>query len=111
MVDDHPGFRERARALLEAEGFRVIGEAADGMTGLLEADRLRPDIAIVDIGLPDLDGFAVATCLRAAGTAGLIVLISGREPGDFGDRVERSAADGFIAKADLSGDRLAALLA
>jgi DNA-binding NarL/FixJ family response regulator len=111
MIDDHGGFRARARVLLEAEGFDVVGEAADGRAGLDAASRLRPDVALVDVQLPDIDGFAVAASLRAAGTARHIVLISGRESADFGDRIERSAADGFIAKADLCGDRLAEVIA
>jgi DNA-binding NarL/FixJ family response regulator len=111
MVDDHHGFRARARALLEAEGFAVVGEVADGRSALAAADLLRPDVALVDIGLPDIDGFAVAATLRGAGSARRIVLISGRSREDYGDRVARSAADGFIAKADLTGERLAEVIA
>jgi len=111
IVDDHAAFRGRARALLEEEGFSVVGEAANGTSALSEALRLRPDIALVDIGLPDIDGFDVADGLRAAGTARVIVLVSGRSRADFGDRVGKSAADGFIAKADLCQESLAALLA
>src|SRR6478735_9037693 len=110
MIDDHDGFRNRARAMLEAEGFDVVGEAADVASGVAAADRLRPDVALVDIGLPDLDGFAVAAAIREAGTARSIVLTSGREAADFGGRVGLSDADGFIPKAELSGDSLLALL-
>jgi len=59
LVDDHAGFRARARALLEAEGFDVVGEAVDGRSGVETAARLHPDVALVDIGLPDIDGFTV----------------------------------------------------
>ena len=110
MVDDHHGFRTRARAMLEAHGFDVVGEASDGPSAVAAADRLRPDLALVDINLPGLDGFAVAAAIRAAGTAETIVLTSGREAADFGGRVAGSAADGFIPKAELSGDGLLALL-
>jgi DNA-binding NarL/FixJ family response regulator len=110
MVDDHEGFRARARAMLEAEGFDVVAEAPNGRTAIAAAERLRPDVALVDIGLPDLDGFDVAGLLRALPTIPRIVLISGREEADFGGRVADSAADGFIAKADLSGERLRAIL-
>src|SRR6478735_7737800 len=110
MIDDHDGFRNRARAMLEAEGFDVVGEAADVASGLAAADRLRPDVALVDIGLPDGDGFALADRLRSRGSAPVIVLVSGRDRADYGDRVDRSTADAFIAKADLSGERLKALL-
>ena len=110
MVDDHVGFRERARVLLEAVGYDVVGEASDGQSGIEAASRLRPDLALVDIGLPDIDGFAVAAQIRADGAAQTIVLISGRDRDDFGDRVARSEADGFIAKGDLSAERLAAFM-
>jgi DNA-binding NarL/FixJ family response regulator len=110
MVDDHAGFRARARAMLEAQGFDVVGEAPDGTTALAAAERLRPDIALVDIGLPDRDGFAVAAGLRALTPVPRIVLISGRAASDFGGRVEGSAADGFIAKDELSGDSLRAIV-
>ena len=111
MVDDHDGFRARARVMLERAGFDVIGEATDGATALAAAARLRPDLVLLDIGLPDLDGFAVATTLRDRGGRERIVLISGREAADYGGRVERSAADGFIAKQDLSAERLREMLA
>ena len=88
MVDDHDGFRARARAMLEAQGFDVVAEAADGHAGLAAAERLRPDIALVDIGLPDLDGFDVAARLRLAGSVACIVLTSGRDRADFGARVD-----------------------
>ena len=101
MVDDHDGFRARARVMLERAGFDVVGEATDGATALAAAARLRPD----------LDGFAVATTLRDRGGRERIVLISGREAADYGGRVERSAADGFIAKQDLSAERLREMLA
>ena len=110
MVDDHAGFRDRARALLEAEGYEVVGMAVDGRSGIAAAERLRPDLALIDINLPDLDGFAVAAQVREAGAARRIVLISGRDREDFGERVTLSDADGFIAKADLSAERLAGFL-
>ena len=110
VVDDHPDFRARARVMLEADGFDVVGEVGDGHSALSEADRLRPDVALVDIQLPDIDGFDVAARLRRSGAARQIVLISGRDREDFGGRVERSEADGFIAKVDLTGERLLAVL-
>ncbi|MBI3745470.1 MAG: response regulator transcription factor [Chloroflexi bacterium] len=110
VVDDHAGFRARVRAMLEAHGFDVVGEVADGQAAVAEAARLQPDLALVDIQLPDIDGFIVAARLREAGSARRIVLISGRDREDYGGRVETSAADGFIAKFDLSGERLIAAL-
>lgn len=110
IVDDHAGFRSSARALLEAEGFDVVGEASDGEQALGEAERLRPDVVLLDIQLPGADGFAVADRLASVGTFAAVVLISSREAAAYGARVEAAAARGFIAKRDLSGEALAALL-
>lgn len=111
VVDDHAGFRASARALLEAEGFRVVGEAADGLEALAEADSLRPSLVLLDVQLPGLDGIAVAEVLAGWPQPPTVVLISGRDASVYGARLEQAAARGFIAKADLSGAALAAVLA
>jgi CheY-like chemotaxis protein len=110
VVDDHPTFRATARALLEAEGFVVVGEAADGESALTAIGRLAPEIVLLDVQLPDIDGFEVAA--RAAGLDAVpqIVLTSSREASDFGSLIEESGARGFIAKDELSGAAIAALL-
>jgi DNA-binding NarL/FixJ family response regulator len=108
IVDDHPSFRATARLLLENDGHVVVGEAADGATALVAAARLVPDLVLLDVGLPDLDGFAVAERL-APGTD--VVLTSSRDGRDFGPLVAASGARGFVAKADLSGAALEAVLA
>jgi len=110
IVDDHPSFRASARMLLECEGYEVVGEAVDGAQALAEAARLTPDVVLLDVGLPDLDGFEVTS--RLAGNGGpAVVLTSSRECCDYGSLAERSGARGFITKAELSGARLGALLA
>ena len=111
IVDDHPSFRTIARLVLEAEGFVVVGDANSGETGIEEIVRLQPDVALLDIGLPDIDGFEVAARLRAANIRSTIVFTSTRDAADFGPEIEDSGARGFIAKADLSGDALRALVA
>jgi CheY-like chemotaxis protein len=110
VVDDHPTFRATAKALLEAEGFVVVGEAADGESALTEIGRLTPEVVLLDVQLPDIDGFEVAA--RAAGLDAVpqIVLTSSREASDFGSLIEESGARGFIAKDELSGAAIAALL-
>jgi len=110
IVDDHPSFRASARVLLEAEGFEVLGEAEDGMSGLEAARRLRPDVVLLDVALPDIDGFDVAARLTAHGATPAVILVSSRDPSDFGPLVSRSGARGFVPKGELSGDRLEALL-
>jgi DNA-binding NarL/FixJ family response regulator len=110
IVDDHPSFRATARMLLELEGYEVVGEAPDGLSAVEEARRLQPDLVLLDVNLPDIDGFEVASRLTANGDSPTIVLCSSRDGSDFGPLVERSGARGFISKADLSGASLAALL-
>jgi DNA-binding NarL/FixJ family response regulator len=110
IVDDHPSFRATARALLEAEGFEVVGEAADGASGVDAATALRPELVLLDVQLPDTDGFAVASQLRESLPSLGVVLTSSRDSSDYGRLVEVCGALGFIPKAELSGEALAALL-
>ncbi len=110
IVDDHPGFRSLARRLLTAGGFEVVGEAADGHAAIAAARTLRPDVVLLDIQLPDIDGFEVAARLRDGEARPVVVLVSTRDRADYGERVEQSGARGFIPKAELSGTALRALL-
>jgi DNA-binding NarL/FixJ family response regulator len=111
IVDDHDAFRDAASALLEAEGFSVVGQAAGGREALARAEQLRPQVVLLDIQLPDLDGFAVAERLSAVPDPPHVVLISGRDPAAYGPRLSAAPATGFIAKRELSGRALAALVA
>jgi DNA-binding NarL/FixJ family response regulator len=111
IVDDHAGFRAGARALLEAEGFDVLGEAADGQSAVEQARRLRPQVVLLDVQLPGIDGFAVAERLAAEPAAPAVVLISSRGQGAFRKRLEATPARGFITKAEFSGECLTSLLA
>jgi DNA-binding NarL/FixJ family response regulator len=107
VVDDHAGFRAEARMILERGPFRVVGEAVDGSSALDEVARLQPDVVLLDVALPDLDGFEVARRLRATGATPAIVLVSSRDARDYGGRVERSGARGFIPKSRLTSAALA----
>ncbi|MBI4897098.1 MAG: response regulator transcription factor [Actinobacteria bacterium] len=113
IVDDHDAFRASAARLLAADGFTVIGEAADGESAVSAARSLSPDVILLDVQLPDIDGFAVADRVLAAardnGHVPAIVLTSSRDASDYGPSVARSGARGFIGKADLSGAALRAL--
>jgi DNA-binding NarL/FixJ family response regulator len=110
IVDDHASFRASARRTLEAEGFEVVGEAEDGESALRAARELRPALVLLDVQLPDVDGFDVAARLTRAADAPAVVLTSSRDPADFGGLVSRSGARGFVPKAELSGDALTTLL-
>jgi DNA-binding NarL/FixJ family response regulator len=110
IVDDHPSFRASARMLLESEGFDVIGEAEDGASALRAVEELRPDVVLLDVQLPDIDGIEVAARLSENGSGPAIVLTSSRDLADLGLVRERSPVRGFIPKAELSGAALEALL-
>jgi DNA-binding NarL/FixJ family response regulator len=111
VVDDHATFRATARALLEAEGFDVVGEAADGEETLAQVARLRPEIVLLDVQLPDMDGFEIAARLARDGSSAQIILISSRDASDFGSIVVESEVCGFVTKDALSGAAIRALVA
>ncbi len=110
IVDDHVGFRRVARQLLQLIGREVVGEVGTGEEALSEVRRLKPDLVLLDIQLPDLDGLAVAASLNAEPEPPAVVLVSSRDAADYGPRLQYSGALGFIAKADLSAESLVALL-
>jgi DNA-binding NarL/FixJ family response regulator len=111
IVDDHPSFIAAARFLLETEGFDVVGVAADGESAVRETVRVSPQFVLLDVSLPDMDGFEVAARLRAVGAASTIVFTSSRDGSDFGSLIADSGGSGFIPKAELSGAALRELVA
>lgn len=109
IVDDHAPFRRLARRLLEAGGFIVVGEAANGTSALAAVAELRPQLVLLDVLLPDMDGFAVARRLAARTERPLVVLTSSRDTTELGVRLEEAEADGFLRKDDLSAAALEAI--
>jgi two-component system nitrate/nitrite response regulator NarL len=108
IVDDHAGFRGFARRLLESGGYTVVGEAEDGASALAAVAELQPELVLLDVMLPDTDGFAVAERLAGDGDEPVVVVLtSSREASDFGQRLEQTSAHGFIHKDELSGTALA----
>lgn len=112
IVDDHDGFRAMARQMLEDAGFEVVGEAPDGAGAMAQVATLQPDLVLLDVQLPDTDGFTVADGLSRTSPRAVVVLTSVRSADDYGwDRVATTAGRRFIAKAELSGAALAELVA
>jgi DNA-binding NarL/FixJ family response regulator len=111
IVDDDDTFRVLARAVLEASGYTVAGDAADGESALRTAAEVDPDIVLLDIQLPDIDGFAVAERLAQLPRAPAVVLVSTRDEDAYRERLSDAPALGFVNKSDLSGRALAALVA
>ena len=104
IVDDHPSFRATARAVLSADGFDVVGEAEDGASALEAVERLRPDLVLLDVQLPDTDGFSIALAVgKLNGDAPTIVLTSSHDASDFGPIVGRCGAAGVVPHAARAG--------
>ncbi len=111
IVDDHPSFRASARTLLEAEGYDVVGEAKNGESAVAAVRDLHPDLVLLDVQLPDIDGFQVADRLRKLEDPPAVILTSSRDRADYGRCIGDCGARGFVPKADLSGAAIAALFA
>jgi DNA-binding NarL/FixJ family response regulator len=111
IVDDNPRFRARARRCLEAGAYEVVAEADDGASALEATRRHRPAVVLLDIELPDTSGPSVAEWLAREPAPPTVVLTSTYDAADFGERLLRCGARGFIPKAELSSERLSALLA
>ena len=110
IVDDHAGFRRSARLLLESDGFTVVGEAENGGEAVALARELQPAVVLLDVQLPDLDGFEVAERLRDLDEPPQVILTSTRDRGDYGSLIAAAPARGFVGKAELSADAVRALL-
>ncbi|GAA1439874.1 hypothetical protein GCM10009617_05310 [Leifsonia poae] len=108
IVDDHARFRAQATELLKLERFTVVGDADTGRGGIELSRRLAPDVVLLDVGLPDANGFDLVNDVHATGAA--VVLTSSRASADYGRRILESGAEGFIAKAELSGEAIRSLL-
>src|SRR5215831_3057865 len=102
IVDDHPAFRAWARAVLAADGFRIAGEAEDGASAVAEVQAVRPAVVLLDVQLPDADGFEVADALLAARPQPAIILTSSRDASAYAADLARTGLP-FLPKEELSG--------
>jgi CheY-like chemotaxis protein len=108
IVDDHESFRVWAREVLTHEGFEVVGVAEDGRSAIELVRRVRPDVVLLDIQLPDCSGFEVAQLLTPDV---IVVLTSSRTAADYGSRIAQSPATGFVPKSELDGRTLSLAMA
>lgn len=111
IVDDHAGFREVARALLDGDAFDVVGEAEDGAEAVAQSRLLAPAVVLLDVHLPDIDGFEVTTRLAELDPPPAVVLTSSRPLAEMRRRLADSVARGFLPKDELSVESLVEVLA
>ncbi len=110
IIDDHPSFRSVARELLERRGFTVVAEADCASSGLEAAERVAPEAVVLDVQLPDGDGFDVCQTLTRRDPDLAVLLVSASEPHGGLERLHDCGARGFLAKSRLVSSDLAALL-
>ncbi len=103
IVDDHAAYRNALRQLLAADGFAVVAEADGGAEALRLAAETQPSIVLLDIQLPDLDGFEVARQMAAWDQPPTVILISSRDADEYGGQVETATCRGFLSKGRLTG--------
>jgi len=103
IADDHELVRRGARALLNAQnGWRVVGEAANGREAVEKAIKLRPDVAVVDISMPELDGVEVVRQIRKAVPDAKVLVLTMHESGQMVRHALEAGARGYLLKSDLS---------
>lgn len=108
LADDHPLVLERVKTLLETK-FDVVGVAHDGLEMIEKAVRLRPEIIVADISMPELDGIQAAHRLRKIGTAALIVFLTVHESPEFVEACQAAGALGFVLKTRMKADLIPAI--
>ena len=110
LVDDDARFRAAACRTLAADGVDVVAEVDNGGDVVAAAARCRPDVVLLDIGLPDVDGVEVARRLRMEQGGPVVILISTRDLA-YGTRLAAGVATGYLPKDQLSGRAIRALVA
>ncbi|MDS1138894.1 response regulator transcription factor [Pusillimonas sp. SM2304] len=98
IVDDHPLVRLAVRVVLEREGYEVVAECQTGADCLQAVRNLKPDLVILDLGIPKLDGFSVISRLRSAKLAVSILVLTSSDARNYGMRCLQAGASGFLCK-------------
>jgi DNA-binding NarL/FixJ family response regulator len=109
VVDDHDVFRRAARAVVwQSPGFELVGEATSGEESIDQTRRLQPDLVLMDVRLPGIDGVEAARRIARLERHPVVVLISTSRPDELGVHLASSGAAGFIAKEQFGPASLAA---
>lgn len=98
LADDHELVRQGLRALLERHGFAIVGEAAEGRTAVTLASKLQPDIAVLDVAMPTLNGVDAAEAIRRAAPKTRVILLTALNDGQFASSALRAGVRGFVLK-------------
>jgi two-component system, NarL family, invasion response regulator UvrY len=100
IVDDQAPFRDVARLVVEmTDRFEVVGEAVDGLSGVAAASELQPSLVLMDLNMPDIDGFEATRRIRSAVPHARVLMLSTHDPADFRDQALSAGAYDFISKA------------
>ena len=108
IVEDHPGCLDDLTGLI-AEQYEIVAAATDGKRGLAAALRSRPDVVILDISLPQLDGISAAREMRRSGLNSKILFLTVHEELEFREGAFRAGANGYVFKTQMAADILLAL--
>jgi len=111
IVDDHPAFRASAQALLESEGCDGVTSVASGEEALDVLKTSSPDIVLLDLYLPRLDGVSVSEQIALMDEPPAVILISSHDEAGLEERVISAPVRGFLAKRELAWTSIARLLA
>ena len=112
IVEDQSLFRRAMRAVVEVtEGFVVVGCVGSGEESLVAAGTLRPDLVLMDVNLPGIDGMEATRRLRTGGTATAVVLLSTYDEDDWDGLAQECGAVAYVAKSAFGPERLAAVWA
>jgi two-component system nitrate/nitrite response regulator NarL len=110
VADDHPAMRRAlARLVRDADGLELVGEAVVGEAALALIERLAPDVALIDVRMPGLDGMSVLRGVAASGSRARVLLISGYEDGAIAHQAISLGAAGFLSK-DAEEDEIRAAI-
>lgn len=108
LADDHEVVLLGLRALLETDGFHVCGQARDGQTAVDLAKELRPDLAILDVSMPQLNGLEAMRCIRAALPRTAVLIVTMHDSDEILREAFRAGASGCVLKSDVGEDLIAA---